>query len=329
MSSEPGSEPQPGPVPEPDASQPAPPPKTEPKQKAKLNLKGDIDFSGFAYRIFGNLAAKSIKYFEGLDLTLKRAGIKVTLVKYISKIYLSALLALVIGMIVPIPFLFIARMQPFFVILTSIAIGFIAGAVAFIIVYMQPKFKLNSRKAAIERNLSFVTNYLAILAGAGVIPEKIFRSVAKSDVDPAIRYEVSEIIRRMEVFGEDFYTALSVRIDETPSPRFGELLRGILLVGSTGGDMKRYLFLQGKRFIRLKGINMRKSLDSLGVMAELYVTGGIVLPLIMVVMLATLSFLGGGGINAMMWLYLVTYLMVPMISMMMLLMIDSTVPSED
>jgi flagellar protein FlaJ len=250
-------------------------------------------------------------------------------VKYISKIYLTALIALIAGILVPIPFLLIAGMQPFFVIFTSIALGFIAGAVAFILIYMQPKFKLNSRRAAIERNLSFVTNYLAILAGAGVIPEKIFRSVAKSDVDPAIRYEVSEIIRRMEVFGEDFYTALSVRIDETPSAKFGELLRGILLVGSTGGDMKRYLFLQGKRFIRLKGINMRKSLDSLGVMAEVYVTAGIVLPLIMVVMLATLSFLGGGGINAMMWLYLVTYLMVPMISIMMLLMIDSTVPSED
>lgn len=327
MSSEPGPEPMP--EPEPQATPPPPPPKSEPKQKAKLNLKGEIDYSGFAYRVFGNLAAKSIKYFEGLDLDLKRAGIKITLVKYISKIYLTALLAFVIGILVPIPFLLMFGMQPFFVIVTSIAIGMIAGAVAFIIVYIQPKYKLNSRKSAIDRNLSFVTNYLAILAGAGVIPEKIFRSVAKSDVDPAIRYEVSEIIRRMEVFGEDFYTALSVRIDETPSPRFGELLRGILLVGSTGGDMKRYLFLQGKRFIRLKGINMRKSLDSLGVMAEVYVTAGIVLPLIMVVMLATLSFLGGGGINALMWLYLVTYLMVPMISIMMLVMIDSTVPTEE
>lgn len=319
------SEPTPEPVPE---QPPAPPPKEEPKQKQRLKLTGEIDYSGFAYRIFGSLAGRSIPYFEGLDLNLKRAGIKITLVKYISKIYLTALIAFIAGVVVPIPVLILLGMQPLFAIITGIALGFIAGAVAFILMYIYPKFVLNSRKRNIDKNLSFITNYLAILAGAGVIPEKIFKSVAKSDIDPAIRYEVSEIIRRMEVFGEDFYTALSVRIDETPSPRFAELLRGILLVGSTGGDMKRYLFLQGKRFIRFKNIDMKKSLDNLGIMAEVYVTAGIVLPLIMVVMLATLSFLGGGGINAILWLYFVTYLMVPLIAVMMLLMIDSSVPSE-
>jgi flagellar protein FlaJ len=321
MSSEPPSEPE---LPQ----TAAPTPKSEPQQKTRIRLTGEVDYSGFAYRVFGSLAAKSMQYFEGLDLNLKRAGIKLTLVKYISKIYMTAFIALIAGILVPIPILYLLNMQWLFIIITSIALGFIAAAVAFIVIYVYPSYVLKNRKNAIDKNLSFITNYLAILAGAGVIPEKIFKSVAKSDVDPAIRYEVSEIIRRMEVFGEDFYTALSVRIDETPSTKFAELLRGILLVGSTGGDMKRYLFLQGKRFIRFKNIDMRKSLDNLGIMAEVYVTAGIVLPLIMVVMLATLSFLGGGGINAIMWLYLVTYLMVPFIAVMMLLMIDSTVPSE-
>ena len=298
--------------------------KKEKPEKPKL----EFNFANVGYRFFGQIAEKMTKYFIGYELILKKAGIKLTLVKYISQILLISLITLIVGLVVPLPIL-LFFLQPFFAIITTIAIGLLAGAMAFMVMYIYPTMVLKGRTGKIERQLSFLTNYMAILAGAGVIPENIFRSVSKSDVDPAVRYEVSEIIRRMEVFGEDFYTALGIRVEETPSPKFAELLRGILLVGSTGGDMKRYLFLQGKRFMRIKNINQKKSLDGLGVMAEMYITGGVVMPLILVVMLVTLSFLGGGGINALTWLYFTAYIMVPMVSGFMLLILDSSTPAED
>jgi flagellar protein FlaJ len=297
----------------------------QPKKKESLKFP---DFADFGYRIFGNVAPRLVKYFPGYELLLKKAGKKITLVKYISETLLISLIALIVGLIVPIPIL-LHFLYPFFAIITTIAIGLMAGALAFVVMYIYPTMVMRSRTSAIERNLSFLANYMAILAGAGVIPEKIFRSVSKSDIDPSIKYEVSEIIRRMEVFGEDFYTALSIRVEETPSPKFAELLRGILLVGSTGGDMKRYLFLQGRRFMRMKNIALKKSLDGLGVMAEMYVTGGVVMPLILVVMLVTLSFLGGGSINALTWLYFTSYLMVPMVAGLMLVILDSSAPAEE
>jgi flagellar protein FlaJ len=80
--------------------------------------------------------------------------------------------------------------------------------------------------------------------------------------------------------------------------------------------------------MRLKSISLKKALDGLGVMAEIYVTAGIVMPLIMIVMLATLSFLGGSGLNALLWLELLSYLIVPLISIVMVILVDSSVPSE-
>ncbi|MGA2572572.1 MAG: type II secretion system F family protein [Candidatus Methanomethylicaceae archaeon] len=303
-------------------------PKGTEKEKPQEKKKGQYsDITGIAFGLFGGFTPRTLKYFEGLEIDLKRAGLKTTLVKYVSKMYFMSLIAFIVALIVSIPLLLVF-LYPFFAIVTSFAIGLLAGAIAFIAQFIYPKYVINNRKNGIERNLSFITNYMAILAGAGVIPEKIFRSVADSNLEPTIKFEVSEIIRRMEVFGEDFYTAVSVRIEECASPKFSELLRGILLVGSTGGDMKRYLFLQGKRFMRMKNISLKKALDGLGIMAEIYVTAGIVMPLIMVVMLCTLSFLGGGSINALLWLDLVSYLIVPMISIVMLVLIDSSVPSE-
>ena len=297
-------------------------------QPAKKKADVKFDFAGISFKIFGGIAPKIVKYFPGYALMLKKAGMKVTLIKYISEILFASLIALLVGLLVPLPILF-RFFLPFFAILVTVAMGLIAGAAAFGIMYTLPSFRIKGRATKIDRSLSFLTNYMAILAGAGVIPEQIFRSVSKSDVDPVVKYEVSEIIRRMEVFGEDFYTALSVRVEETASAKFAELLRGILLVGSTGGDMKRYLFLQGKRFMRIKNLSLKKSLDGLGVMAEMYVTGGVVMPLIMVVMLVVLSFLGGGSINALMWLYFVAFAMVPLISVLMLVILDSSVPPEE
>jgi flagellar protein FlaJ len=298
--------------------------KEEPKLKEK---KHPTDITSIAFSIFGRYVVGSLKYFESLEKDLRTAGLKTTLAKYVSKMFFVALLAFVFGWVISLV-LFFLFLLPLYAVLASFAIGLLAGAIAFIVQFIYPKYVINAHKTKIERSLSFVTNYMAILAGAGVIPEKIFRSVAAADIEPAVRFEISEVIRRMEVFGEDFYTAVSVRVEECASPKFAELLRGIIMVGSTGGDMKRYLFLQGRRFMRLKSISLKKALDGLGVMAEIYVTAGIVMPLIMIVMLATLSFLGGSGLNALLWLELLSYLIVPLISIVMVILVDSSVPSE-
>jgi pilus assembly protein TadC len=213
----------------------------EKKEKVKLEeKKHPTDFTSIAFSIFGSHIMGALKYFESLEDDLRRAGLKTTLAKYVSKMFLLTLFAFVFGWVISLPILFLFLL-PLFAVLASFAIGILAGAVTFIVQFIYPKYVINDRKTKIEKNLSFVTNYMAILAGAGVIPEKIFRSVSASNIEPAIKFEVSEIIRRMEVFGEDFYTALSIRVEETPSPRLAELLRGILLVGSTGGDCLRGL----------------------------------------------------------------------------------------
>jgi len=170
---------------------------------------------------------------------------------------------------------------------------------------------------------------MAILAGAEVTPEKIFKSMLTSDIDAVVKDEVAEVVKRIDIFGDDFYSALSARIKETPSKRFGDLMKGVLAVGSMGGDLRRYLHLQGKLFMRERKVDMKKQLEGLSITAEVYVSMGVVLPLILVIMLSTMSFIGGGGLNAVLWMMLTTFVLIPVLSLVMLVLIDMSVPKEE
>jgi hypothetical protein len=46
-------------------------------------------------------------------------------------------------------------------------------------------------------------------------------------------------------------------------------------------------------------------------------------------MLSTMSFIGGGGINSVLYMMLTTFVLIPVASMVMLLLIDMSVPREE
>ncbi|MCX8169900.1 MAG: type II secretion system F family protein, partial [Candidatus Methanomethyliaceae archaeon] len=127
---------------------------------------------------------------------------------------------------------------------------------------------------------------------------------------------------------EDFLLAVKNKSEETPSKQFSELLKGILIVSKTGGDLKRFLRLQARYFIRLRRISLKKALDQLGIIAEIFVTTCIVMPLIMIIMLSVISLLGQVS-NFILWIYLITLLLVPLSSIVIIILVDTIMPKEE
>ena len=64
-----------------------------------------------------------------------------------------------------------------------------------------------------------------------------------------------------------------------------------------GGDLASFLRDESEKAKKLRVTSMKSFLDSLAGMAEVYVSFMIALPLVLVVMLSVMSFLGG-GVNA-------------------------------
>jgi pilus assembly protein TadC len=82
--------------------------------------------------------------------------------------------------------------------------------------------------------------------------------------------------------------------------------------------------------MKLKRIALRRFSDTLSILAEFYVALLIAGPLILVVMLAVMAMLGGGTelLNPRLLLYLLTYLGIPIGSIVFLIMLDIISPRK-
>lgn len=159
----------------------------------------------------------------------------------------------------------------------------------------------------------------------------MFRSLAKIDRNLAISQEAKNIVRDVELFGVDIITAMDAASKRTPSEKFRDLLEGFIATIHSGGDLRKYLSERSKQYMHLKRIALKRLSDSLGVLAEFYVVMLVAGPLILVVMLAVMAMLGGGMpglMNPRLLLYLLTYLGLPVGSVVFLIMLDTISPKR-
>jgi flagellar protein FlaJ len=81
--------------------------------------------------------------------------------------------------------------------------------------------------------------------------------------------------------------------------------------------------------MKFKRIALRKFSDTLGMLSEVYVTLLVAGPLIFVVMLAVMAMLGGSGLGVMnpaLLLMLLTYIGIPVGSVIFLIVLDALTP---
>ncbi len=205
----------------------------------------------------------------------------------------------------------------------------LAGASTVICFYVYPLYRTDIIKRNLDDNMAFATGYLAILAGAGVPPDSMFRSLSRIPQKLAIVDESRIIVRDVELFGADVITALENASKRTSSEKFKELLEGFIATIHSGGDLVSYLMHRSRQNMKFKRIALRKFSDTLGVLSEFYVTLLVAGPLIFVVMLAVMAMLGGTGfgiLNPALLLTLLTYIGIPIGSIIFTIILDTLTP---
>jgi flagellar protein FlaJ len=203
-----------------------------------------------------------------------------------------------------------------------------AGAFTVIAFYAYPVLRADGMKKNIEAELPFTTSYMAILAGAGVSPDRIFRSLTNKRVSPAISVEARTVVRDVELFGFDVISALENASKRTPSQKFKEMVEGFIGTIHSGGSLSAYLTSRSRQYMDAKRVTLRKFGDTLSILAEFYVTMLVVGPLTFVVMLAVMGMLGGGSglMNPVLLLMLLTYVGIPAGSLAFLMLLDIISP---
>jgi flagellar protein FlaJ len=284
----------------------------------------------FAYQLVGGKVARFLPLFKDVDVNLRKSGMKANFKAYVSTIVLATmLLCTLILVLVPILLIFIFHLSFIPSLLFGVGATLFAGALTVIGFYAYPIYRADSLKRTLEDDLPFTAGYMAILAGAGVPPDYIFRSLAQVDASLAVSNEARTIVRDVELFGFDIISALEAASDRTPSEGFKEFLEGFIATVHSGGSLVKYLTDRSRQYMKLKRIALRRFSDILAVLAEFYVTILVAGSLIFVVMLAVMAMLGGGGsglLDPRLLLYLLTYLGLPIGSVVFLIILDMFSP---
>jgi flagellar protein FlaJ len=306
--------------------------KTTLKQKAsqeKFKLKLEKPHS-IAYRLIGEKTGRFLPFFRDLDSNLQRSGLKINFKAYVSLTVLVTILTSFAALIlIPCLLTFFLNVPFFSVVLFGAGGGLFAVAFSIIGFYVYPVYRADKLRRELEDELPFTTGYTAILASAGVSPEKIFYSLSNLSVPLAVSAEAKNVVRDVNLFGLDIISALEKTSRRTPSERFREMLEGFISTIHSGGDLAAYLREKSKQYMKLKRISLQKFSDTLSILSEFYVALLVTGPLLLVIMLAVMAMLGGGGLGKLgpdLFLSILTYLGIPLGSIVFLIILDATSP---
>ena len=266
-----------------------------------------------------------------LEKTLKQSRIPIPFEVYVCSMVFFSFIAGLVGLSAGIAIAILVNIQPVaFAFLLPIITGAGMAQITFFILQLMPNINIKNRSAKLIEEIPHFIGYMATLATSGLSLEGIFKAIANEDTEEEIVRDAKFITRNIDVMGMDLVTAINDLIKRTPSGPYSELLEGAIITVQSGGDLKEYFIATGKVQLEEKKMALRKSTESLGIMAELYTILLIVFPLLAVIMLSIMAIMSPSlaGFDLMTLMYLMTYVMVPFFGFILLFMMDSMVPKR-
>lgn len=278
----------------------------------------NISIEGIAYRIFGGYFTRRKANFDSLRDDLMKARLYVPVEKWLSKAVLYSVIAascVVIGylMLKVIIFTSVLKLDLIFglmdVVLISIGI-LISFCLTFFSFYLFPKIRAWERKGKIDRALPYAIGYVSSMASVGVIPYEIFKKLSEAEgTYGEVSMEAKQMVRDVKLFGFDFLTALKNLVALTPSMQMRAFLQGALTTALSGGEMGSYFIKISEEYMEERRLEYESFIETLGLYAEFYVVGLVVAPLLLVIVLSIMCFLGGASLES---LAAIVYIVIPL-----------------
>jgi flagellar protein FlaJ len=288
------------------------------------------NLQSMAYQILGEKMKRVLPLFDGLDLSLQKSGVKVSFKAYLSLAILATMIISFSGLALIPCLLFLVLKVPLLpAVLFGVGGSLFASAFSIIVFYVYPFYRADKLRRELEDELPFTTGYMAILASAGVAPEKIFYSLSNTSVPLAVSAEAKDVVRDVNLFGLDIISALEETSKRTPSVRFREMLEGFISTIHSGGNSAAYLREKSGQYMKLKRIGLKKFSDTLSILSEFYVALLLTGPLLVIIMLAVMAMLGGGSLGILspdLLLSLLTYVGLPFGAVIFLIILDAVTP---
>jgi len=265
------------------------------------------------YGWFGRIAEEKVS--ETLKNDLQSAHIEIRAGAYLSTVMLNSLLGFVATaaficvfvFLLPLAGVYLTGMLAMFFLFIPVLVG----VLIYVISLLAPGSKAKSRGKKIDANLAYALNFISAMSSAGVTPTEIFRSLSKQETYGEVQEEAAWIYRDVAVMGLDIITAIRNDIQRTPSKKFKEFLQGLVVTVTSGGSLKSYFMNKAEQYLWENRQAQKQLMESLGIMAESYVTTAVAGILLLLIVIPLMMIIGGDWNS--MFLYIMIFMIVPLI----------------
>ena len=278
-----------------------------------------------SYKLFGKWVESNSGNYLELQRKLLQARTGVPFELYVSRAYLiSILLSLPVGLYVY--FLFSDQMAPLgaasFLIIPLLSV--FAGFMVFSIIQSYPYIMSNMRGRDIDLVLPHTVALMHALSRGSSDMAGFFKIIASNKkIYGEVSQEVKGTLVDTRILNHDIITSLKNSASSTPSESFKNLLESLATVMTGGGNLVAFFLAKSEQY-RLKAVSANKAfMDSLAVLAEIYVTGLAVGPLFIIVLLVVMGLIGGAKYYA--FLLIIIYLLVPIGAFFFIFLLVSTI----
>lgn len=275
-------------------------------------------YQEFCWRTMGKTVTQRMKPNPRLELALLQSHMRLRPEEYTAFIWMTTVIVGAIAFASSMAFggilIALLGIEPGMVMLFSVMIVVLPTVMAFVVLGSVPGSKAKTRMRDINKRLGAAMSFISALASANVNIDVIFKELSRQPIYGEIKNEAEWITRDTELLGSDILTAISNAAQRTPSTRFQEFLQGVVTTSTSGGQLKPYFLQKAEQFEKEYKLEIKSQLETLGLMAETFVTVVVAFPLFLIVIMAIMAIVPGAGGNTdttVLLLWMVVGLMVP------------------
>ena len=287
-------------------------------------------YSRFAFNLLGRFIEPHLDFFIDLKNDLKKSGLKITVLEYLS---ISALTCIILFLIeLPLFSLIFSllKLGVLFSLFMSTTVSLSICFIFFLLFLNYPKFIIRDKVKAIERSLPFTSLYLSTIASSNLPPHKIFEIFSEFEKDDEISKEIKGIVNDIKAFGLSIYDALERAIERTPSHQLKDLFWSILSTLRVGGNLSIYLREKSTTYLN----NYRRKLNefsrSLAIYLEVYLVLLVLGAIFFTILTSIMTGLGGIPVFAIVSVqFFLIFLFIPAITAIFIILIKSASPGGE
>jgi archaeal flagellar protein FlaJ len=249
-----------------------------------------------------------------LEENLLKAHMRIRSDEYMATVYGTTVVAGVVLAVVGVVLYFVLSLigAGIFALIIAVALPVAGTPLVFGIMPGRPAGVAKTRGRKIDRKISAAMSFVSAMASADVNVDQIFKELARQKIYGEVAEEAAWITRDTELLGFDILTALRNGAQRSPSKRFQDFLQGVVTTATSGGQLKPYFLLKAEQFEQENKLEMLSRVETLGLLAETFVTVVVAFPLFLVIIIAIFSVIGGGGSFMIDILWVLVGLMIPM-----------------